>query len=106
MNKFRNYSLRPNKLSCTYLTYDIPTDNYLSQLDYTTKYSELLDCMDKIVYFIDNNGGFTVTIWYNIVNINDRVLVEPNSYGGGFEFSGNNNQDNQVTARDVNHHII
>ena len=44
-----------------YLTGDLTTDTELFQFDYTTKYFELLGCIEKVVEFISNNGGFAVT---------------------------------------------
>ena len=49
---------------------------------------------------------FAVMGWYKIGTINDIVLVDPNSSGGGHAFSGNNNQGNQVAASDVNYRIV
>ena len=66
----------------------------------------MLDCIDNIVEFIDNNGGFVVTVWYNIGTINDIVLIDLDSSAGGRIAAGNNNQENQVTASDVNYHVV
>ena len=103
--QFIHAFLRSKKTTRLYFIGDLTTDKELFQFDYSTKYFELLGCIDKVVEFTSKNGGFAVTGLCKIVTINGRVLIYPNYAGGGRAASGNHNQDNQVTVSDVNYRI-
>ena len=70
LSQFRHYFFSSNKSTSLYITGDIPTYTELLQFHYTTQYFESLYCIDKVVGFIKNIGGFPVTGWY-IKKIND-----------------------------------
>eukprot|EP00957_Ditylum_brightwellii_P080663 6135096-Ditylum_brightwellii.AAC.1 len=49
----------------------------------TDKYFELLDHINQVVQFINENGGSTVIGWYKCGVINDHVLIGDNGSAVG-----------------------
>jgi len=92
-----------NKFTKLYLSDHISPSVTLHQLDLATEeFHKLMICIQDVVKFVNENGGFTVIGWYKRGTINDRTLV--NSTAGPSNFSAN--EQEQVDAGDVNYRII
>ena len=62
-------------------------------LDNTDRFVDLMDCIDNIVEYINENGGFTVVGWHNQGAINDQAV------------QGEGNEEHRVEAGDLNYHF-
>ena len=60
-------------------------------LDLTPAYYNLQGCIDDVIKFINDNGGFTVVGWYKRGEINDI---------------SNDDSQNEVESSEVGHHIV
>eukprot|EP00957_Ditylum_brightwellii_P047517 3608547-Ditylum_brightwellii.AAC.1 len=60
----------------------------------TDRYFELLDHINQVVQFINQNGGWTVVGWYKRGVINNRGLVS--SSGTASENINNNNNGEDI----------
>jgi len=87
-----------------YLSSNIPATTQISALRHTDAFFNLLDCIEEVVDFINEHGGFTVVGWYRRGVINDRTLVANNATNGNF--NSNNNEDVQVDNGEINYHVI
>ena len=63
----------------------------------TNAFFDILTCIDNVVEYINDNGGFTVMGWYKHGVINDRTLVSNTSNGN----DNNNNEDVQVDNGEI-----
>ena len=87
-----------------YLSSNIPATTQISALRHTDAFFDLLDCIEEVVNFINEHGGFTVVGWYRRGVINDRTLVANNATNGNF--NNNNSEDVQVDNGEINYHVI
>ena len=63
------------KFSKLYLTLNPPSSTRVRDLRMTEDYFNCLDHMERVVDFINYNGGFTITGWYKRGILNNRFLV-------------------------------
>lgn len=91
-----------NKFSKLYLSDHLSPSVQLPQLDLATEeFFELMNCIKKVIKYVNENGGFTVIGWYKRGTINDRTLVNPTTSN-----SNNTNDQEQVDAGEVNYRIV
>ena len=98
-----------NKFTSLYLTEPFSPNVTLSQLDMASEeYFSVMECMENVVNFINNNEGFTAIGWYKNGTINDRTLVSNHPTTGGSNGIQNagGDQQNQVNSSEVNYRII
>mmetsp|Transcript_3325 Transcript_3325/g.4653 ORF Transcript_3325/g.4653 Transcript_3325/m.4653 type:complete len:232 (-) Transcript_3325:137-832(-) len=73
----------------------IPPNTKVTSLEQTLASQTLEEAIENCVDFINENGGFQVTLWYSRGEINDQSLI------------GLNAQDNtQVDSGRINYHIV
>ena len=77
--------------SSLYLKDALPVSVKFNSLDYTPQYLRLHGCIDDVVQYVNENGGFTVVGWYKRGEIND-ISREDN--------------ENQVESSDIQIHLI
>ena len=63
----------------------------INQVDATDEFFKLQDCIDAVVKYINDNGGFTVLGWYKRGEIND---------------SSNDDSENQVQSSEMGYHVV
>ena len=86
------------KFSHLYLSNDIPSNVKVSSLRVSEEFWELEDCIESVVDFINENGGWTVVGWYKRGEVKDQSLNES---------TGNNNSDdNTIGAGTVKYHVV
>ena len=86
------------KFSHLYLSNDIPSNVKVSSLQVSEEFWELEDCIESVVNFINENGGWTVVGWYKRGEVKDQSLNES---------TGNNNSDdNTIGAGTVKYHVV
>ena len=71
----------------------------------TDEYCVLLDHIDRVVQFVNDNGGWSVVGWYKCGVIYDRTLVSNNSSTSGSTNNGNNGGV-RVDNGEINYHVI
>ena len=54
-------------------------------LELTDSYFEIEDCVDNVIEFINNNGGFNVIGWYKRGNISDRTILHQKNNTDGIK---------------------
>ena len=92
------------KFSLCYLTSRFPPavrKSSLSQVNHL--YWELEDCIEDVVEFVNDNGGWTVVGWYKRGAIKDRSLIESSSSNNT---TNGNNEDVTVGSGKLNFHIV
>ena len=86
-----------NKFTKLYPSSYLSPSIVLSQMDFVApECFNNVEAIQNMISYINRNGGFTATGWYNHGTINDGTLVENN----------NNNTDNQVNASEINYGIV
>ena len=68
-----------NRFSMLYQSAPFPSSLRASALQLTDHYWDLTDTIERVVKFINDNGGFTVIGWYKRGLINDQSLTSDNS---------------------------
>ena len=65
-------------------------------MEHTDASDALEDSIDLCVDFVNENGGFTVVVWYTRGEINDKSLIGLNTQ----------NDEGQADAGKLNYHIV
>ena len=92
------------KFSLSYLTNRIPPTVSKSSLSQANRlYWDLEECIEDVVDFVNDNGGWTVVGWYKRGSIKDRSLIE--SSGGNNTTNGNEDHAT-VGSGKLSFHIV
>ena len=86
MNEFLS-----SRFSKLYMKNPFSTTVGINQIDGTDEYFNLQDCIDKVIEYINGNGGFTVLGWYKRGAINDV---------------SNEEVQNQVESSEIGCHVV
>eukprot|EP00957_Ditylum_brightwellii_P121807 9288914-Ditylum_brightwellii.AAC.1 len=78
----------------------------IPHLRMTDKYFELLDHINQVVQFINENGGWTVVGWYKQCVINNHALVGNNGSATGNSNNNSNGDEVHVDNGEINHHVV
>ena len=92
------------KFSLCYLTNRIPPTVRKSSLSQANRlYWELEECIEEVVDFVNDNGGWTVVGWYKRGAIKDRSLIESSSSSNN---TTNGSEDATVGSGKLSFHIV
>ena len=91
----RNFSSNKFNLN-TFLDKQFPQNVPVTALEHTDASDALEDSIDLCVDFVNENGGFTVVVWYTRGEINDKSLIGLNTQ----------NDEGQADAGKLNYHIV
>jgi hypothetical protein len=92
-----------NKFSKLYLSNTLSPSVVLQHLQFTDEFFSLEDCIQDVLNYIHDNGGFTIIGWYKRGEINDRSLVTD---GTNQNNNYNNNDENvRVGSGTVSYHV-
>ena len=58
-------------------------------MELTDSYFEIEDCVENVIEFINDNGGFTVIGWYKRGNISDRTILHQKNNTDGIKQNTN-----------------
>lgn len=81
------------RFSMYFLNQMFPPTTRVHMLDNTDSFVDLMDCIDNVVEYINNNGGFTAIGWHKRGAINDQAA------------QGEGNEENRVEAGELNYHF-
>jgi hypothetical protein len=96
-------SLQFSKL---YLSGNVSPNVLLEQIQFTAEMFEMMACIDRVLAYIHNNGGFTIIGWYKRGIINDRSLVSNNSNSNSNNNNNRNENENmKVDSGEIHFHI-
>ena len=91
------------KFSLCYLTNRIPPTVSKSSLSQANSlYWDLEECIEDVVNFVNDNGGWTVVGWYKRGAIKDRSLIESSGNNNG----ANGNEDATVGSGKLSFHVV
>jgi hypothetical protein len=98
------------KFSLLYMKERLPPSIRISALRMTDQFFDLYDTMERVINFINANGGFTAIGWYRRGVINDRKMVENNANkdANGRQMNranGGMNEEIQVDAGNISYHV-
>ena len=91
------------KFSLCYLTNSIPPTLSKSSLSQANSlYWDLEECIEDVVNFVNDNGGWTVVGWYKSGAIKDRSLIKSSSSNN----AANGNEDATVGSGNLSFHVV
>ena len=86
------------KFSLCYLSNRFPSMVQRSALQHTDAFWDMDDCIQNVVDFVNDNGGWTIVGWYKRGSIKDKSLIEATTNNGA--------NDETVSAGQLNFHIV
>ena len=84
-----------NKFSRLYLSKYLPSGLYMSSMQATDAFYEMINCLQNVVNFINRNGGWTCIGWYKRGVISDKALLHIDPKG-----------DSKVASANISFHIV
>ena len=77
-----------------------------SALELTDSYFELEDCIDNVLDFINDNGGFTIIGWYKHGNISDQTILHQKNNNDTTKQNNNNDisSSEQIDNSTITYH--
>ena len=96
-NRIMQTEFSSTKFSLTYLKQRIPSMIQKSALQQSNAFWDIEDCIEAVVDFVNENGGFTIVGWYKRGSIKDKSLIE----------AGNTSTNEDIIASgQLNYHIV
>ena len=90
------------RFSQLYLSGFLPANVKVSALQNDDCFWDMEDQIEKVVDFINTNGGWTAIGWYKRGEIKDRSLLDSTANNG----QNSNNVDENVGSGKINYHIV
>ena len=95
-------SLKFNKV---FMTGGIPFFCKVAVFQMTTTFYDIIECMEKCLNYINENGGFTVFGWYKRGEINDATMVEAAASDPSGDVRNKANVE-KVASGDISYHFV